>query len=96
MIKSIMIVVVVLACLVAGFAGGCNPVSVGALTLDTLREALQGHNAGEGVIDTKLEREMRASLIHDIQARQAQDDLDYIWLLDRNSYMSQWHAAVGR
>jgi len=94
--KSLMIVVVVLACLVGGLVGGCNPVSVGALTLDTMREMFHGHNADEGVVDTKLEREMRISLIHDIQSRQAQDDIDYIWLLDRNSYMSQWHPAVGR
>ena len=94
--KSLMIVVVVLACLLTGLAGGCNPISVGALTLDTLREAIHGQNAGEGVVDTKLEREMRFSLIHDINSRQAQEDIDYIWLLDRNSYMSQWHAAVGR
>ena len=91
--KSLLIVVViVLACLVAG----CNPVSVGALTLDSLRETFQGHNADNGVVDSKLERDMRISLIYDIETRQARDDIDYIWLLDRNSYLSQWHAAVAR
>ena len=81
-----------LACLLAG----CNPVSVGQLGLDSTRELVQGQNADEGLVDSKFERWSRLNLIRDEEDRMARDDLDMIFLLDRNSYLTEWHPGVER
>ena len=75
---------------------GCSPVSLVEVPVDATREVVHGQNADHGLLNNKQERHARMSLINDIQARQLQDDWDYIWLYDRSSHLSRWHARAGR
>jgi hypothetical protein len=97
MMKNVAIVGFVLAAILPAFLGGCRPAAaVGGLGLDSARQTVWGHNWQDQVTDTKSERWARYNLIRDIEDRQFQDDFDTIFLLDRNSYLSQWHAGVRR
>ncbi len=91
-----LLLVALVAVAVCWLVSGCNPASVGALTLDGTRQAVHGQNYDYGVVDSKYERFQRIAMQRDIEDRQFRDDLDMIFLLDRNSYMSQWHAGVAR
>ncbi len=83
--------------LVAGaYLAGCSAHSSGALALDGERKIVQGQNTDATLVDTKEERALRLSMMEDIQSRQAQDDWDYLWLVDKSSTLSQWHASTKR
>lgn len=47
-------------------------------------------------VDTGSERWTRMRNISVIQTKQFNDDLDYLFLLERSSSLSEWHARVGR
>ena len=49
-----------------------------------------------GTVESGAERWRRYQQIWDIERRQAADDWDYFWLLDRSSRMTQWHPRAGR
>lgn len=49
-----------------------------------------------GTVDSGTERWRRYQQIWDIERRQAADDWDYFWLLDRSSRMTLWHSRSGR
>jgi len=41
------------------------------------------------------ERQRRMANISDLQMRMLVDDWDHIWLMERNSRLTQWHPMVG-
>jgi hypothetical protein len=91
----------VLAAILPIFLGGCgNPTTpfgaAGGLGLDAGRQVGSGQNWQEGLVDTKSERWARYNLSRDIEDREFQDDFDVLFLLDRNSYLTQWHPSTGR
>ena len=49
-----------------------------------------------GVADSGTDRWSRHQQIREIERRQAVDDWDYFWLLDRSSHMTYYHPRVGR
>ena len=51
--------------------------------------------SGCGVINTPEERLHRHEQILDLQARMFIDDLDYLMLMERNSYLCEWYPRVG-
>ncbi len=81
---------------VAAAIVGCSPVSLVEVPVDATREVVHGQNADHGLGHNKQDRKARISLINDIQARQLQDDWDYIWLYDRSSHLSYWQTRAGR
>lgn len=46
----------------------------------------------DGLVDTYPQRSTRIKNIYDMQLRMAVDDSDMIWLLDRESYLTEWHV----
>jgi hypothetical protein len=49
----------------------------------------------DGTVYTYEERQLRNRMIFDYNTRQAVDDWDYFWLMDRNLRGTQWHPRVG-
>ncbi len=49
-----------------------------------------------GTVDTGSERCRRYWEITDSQARQFNDDLDYLLLFERNTRLSRYHTRVGQ
>jgi hypothetical protein len=49
----------------------------------------------DGTVYTYEERQLRNRMILDYNTRQAVDDWDYFWLIDRNLRGTQWHPRVG-
>ena len=95
MMRNVLLAGLVAVGLVSLLAG-CNPVSVAQVTGDGARQVAQGHNYDNSLTDSKDERWSRLNLIRDIEDREFRDDLDLIFLLDRNSYLTQWHPGVKR
>ena len=50
---------------------------------------------GCGLTDSLEERERRYSQITDLQLRMLVDDWDYVWLMDQNSNLTEFHPRVG-
>ncbi|MHC4981678.1 MAG: hypothetical protein ACYTF6_00730 [Planctomycetota bacterium] len=50
---------------------------------------------GHGVVDTYQDRMLRYRQINDLQARMLVDDWDYLWLYERNTFLSEWYPRVG-
>lgn len=48
-----------------------------------------------GMVDTAAERHRRFNLINEFSVRQFVDDWDYIWLMEKNTRLTQWHPRVG-
>lgn len=49
-----------------------------------------------GTIDSGGDRARRYWQITELQARQFNDDLDYLLLYERNSRLSEYHSRVGQ
>ncbi|HUS48076.1 MAG TPA: hypothetical protein VM098_08150 [Phycisphaerae bacterium] len=49
----------------------------------------------DGMVDTSQDRMRRIRNINELQTRMIVDDWDYIWLYERNTYLSQWYPHVG-
>ena len=101
MMKNVLLVGFVLAAVLPVFLGGCgNPTSpigaAGGLGLDAGRQLAYGQNWQNGLVDDRSQRWARFNLSRDINDRELQDDFDMIFLLDRNSYLTQWHPSTGR
>lgn len=90
--KHLLILTLVLV--VGSYLGGCS--SSGALALDSERQIVQGQNTNVTPVDTKEERQLRLDMMSDLQARQMQDDWDYIWLVEKSARTSPWHAGTDR
>jgi len=50
--------------------------------------------AGCGLVHTRQERHRRFKTISALQARMIVDDWDYFWMVDRPSYLTQWHISA--
>ena len=103
MVKNVLFVGLLMIGL-SSFVAGCgcpacnagNTCSVGPLALDATRQLAYEQNYGEGVVDSKAQRWTRINLARDIDDREFRDDLDYILMLERNSYLTEWHPGVKR
>ena len=49
---------------------------------------------GNGMVDTRAERERCIYIIENPMQRQFVDDSDYFWLLDRNMRLTEWHPRT--
>ncbi len=47
------------------------------------------------LVESRQERNTRIADICNLQARMLVEDWDYLWLAERNSYLTQWHPRVG-
>lgn len=47
------------------------------------------------LVDSPSQRTRMHSLAFDLQSRAMVQDWDYFWLMERNTYMTQWHPRVG-
>lgn len=51
--------------------------------------------AGCTLVDSPHQRARRQVLTVDLQSRALLEDWDYLWLMERNTYLTQWHPRVG-
>jgi len=61
------------------------------LMLLTLAALFSGCTLG----DTAPQRFRRLALEADLYARDMNEDWDFVWLQERNTYMNRWHARTG-
>lgn len=47
------------------------------------------------LVETPKERDRRILTGWNLDLRMAVEDWDYFWLVDRNSYLTQWHPRTG-
>ncbi len=50
--------------------------------------------AGCGLVHTRQQRQRRFRTISALQARMIVDDWDYFWMLNRPSYLTEWHISA--
>jgi len=51
---------------------------------------------GCGLTDSTQQRHRRMLQITNLQSRMLMDDWDYVWLYDRNSWLTEYHPRIGK
>jgi len=51
---------------------------------------------GPGLVDTEAQRKRRVRQITDLQMQMFMDDFDYLMLVERNTYLTEYHPRVGK
>lgn len=56
---------------------------------------LSGIWSGCTVTETPSQHYERIGAQWNLQMKMAVEDIDYFWLLERNSYLTEWHPRLG-
>ena len=51
---------------------------------------------GDGMMESREDRQMLQAAINDLNARQIQDDCDLFWLYDSNCKLTEWQIYLGK